>query len=86
MVDLLLIDLRVVSYMNSDIPFCGVHQRDTKLAVQEPNDFLRVRSHKKSEVTATNPPSYFKYDSHTKKLISLFRMNKMKHSRCSNFS
>ena len=77
MVDLLFIDLRVMEEVNSDIPFFSVYRCVLKLSIQEPNDFLRVVSHYKLEATATNPPSYLKHYSSMKRIISLFRMNKM---------
>ena len=86
MVDLLFIYLRLVPEMNSDVPFLSVYQCAMKLTIQAPNDFLRVGYYQKSEVPATNPPSYFKYDSPMKRLISLFRMNAMTLSTCSNLS
>ena len=77
MVDLFLVYLRVLSEINSDIPFSSVYQCAMKLSIQALNEFLRVGSHQKSEVPATNPPLYFKYDSPMKRLISLLRMKTM---------
>ena len=85
MMDLSLMELRVVSEMNSVMPFHSVCRCAMKLAMQAPDDFLRVGSHQKSEVPATNPRSHFKCDSPMKRLISLFRMNTMTCSRHSSF-
>ena len=84
-VELFFIYLRVVSEMNSDIPFLSVYQCAIYKSMQAPNDFLRVNYHQKSEVPATNPPVYFKYDPPMKRLIYLFRREKITSSIHSNF-
>ena len=84
-VELFFIYLRVVSEMNSDIPFLSVYHCATRISMQAPNDFLRINYHQQSEVPATNPPVYFKYDLTMKILIYLFRRGKMTSSRHGNF-